>query len=221
MPLQDISVNRNRGRSLDASSAAEDHVPFSATGRRLIEPRRQPVNAPGSPGGKAQADEGFVRFLKTHSSPTHQRVTAGGRIVPMEPPSAPPQFKLLVSNSIARSNVPATQNNGGGSAPQEPHLEHSSTINDGGQKGCTSKPLDPGTKIPRNDSQHLLTEPFPKFYDGQPVRGEVQKPATNGNKARFSTEVCIEQNTGRPESGVLATGPAGHPGAGPGCPRAW
>ncbi|CEJ58511.1 hypothetical protein PMG11_07165 [Penicillium brasilianum] len=30
-------------------------------------------------------DAGFSRFLQEHSSPTHQRVTAGGRIVPMLP----------------------------------------------------------------------------------------------------------------------------------------
>ena len=34
-------------------------------------------------------DAGFVQFLKNHTSPKHQRVTAGGRIVPMEPPKAP------------------------------------------------------------------------------------------------------------------------------------
>lgn len=31
---------------------------------------------------------GFIEFLKQHSSPQHQRVTAGGRIVPMNPRSA-------------------------------------------------------------------------------------------------------------------------------------
>ncbi|KAJ5159940.1 uncharacterized protein N7482_006944 [Penicillium canariense] len=32
-------------------------------------------------------DVGFARFLEEHSSPTHQRVTAGGRIVPMGRPA--------------------------------------------------------------------------------------------------------------------------------------
>ncbi|KAJ5587288.1 uncharacterized protein N7459_003053 [Penicillium hispanicum] len=32
----------------------------------------------------AVADDGFARFLREHSSPKNQRVTAGGRIVPME-----------------------------------------------------------------------------------------------------------------------------------------
>ena len=43
---------------------------------------------------RAQKDEGFARFLKKHSSPTHQRVTTGGRIVPMEQQSRPPVFSL-------------------------------------------------------------------------------------------------------------------------------
>jgi hypothetical protein len=205
MPLQDISVNRNRGRSLDTSSSAEDHVAFSGTSKRLLEPRRQPVNAPGSPGGKAQADEGFVRFLKTHSSPTHQRVTAGGRIVPMEPPAAPPQFKLLIGNSIARSIAPATQNNGEGLAPREPRLENAGTTKSREQKGSTSKSLNSDTNFQRSQSQHLLAEPFPKFYDGQTGHWEVRKPATN-DKTSFSVDVCIERNTGRPDSEVLVAG---------------
>lgn len=35
------------------------------------------------------SDAGFAQFLKKHTSPKHQRVTAGGRIVPMEPPRPP------------------------------------------------------------------------------------------------------------------------------------
>ncbi|KAJ5782927.1 hypothetical protein N7457_004701 [Penicillium paradoxum] len=37
----------------------------------------------------AANDAGFAQFLKNHTSPKHQRVTAGGRIVPMEPASPP------------------------------------------------------------------------------------------------------------------------------------
>src|SRR5438270_4801337 len=100
MAPQDVSVNRNRGWSLDNTGLVEDHATFSDGGRHILEPGRQPVNAPGSPGGRLQANEGFVRFLRTHSPPTHKHVTAGGQIVPIEPPSAPSQFKLLTNNSI-------------------------------------------------------------------------------------------------------------------------
>lgn len=209
MPHQDISVNHNGGRSLDTSSSTEDYIAFSGAGRRLLEPRRQPLNAPGSPGGKAQADEGFVRFLETSPLPTHQRLTAGGRIVPMEPPSAPPQFKLLVGNSIARSIAPATRNNGEGSALHKPLLENSGTTKYSEQKGRTSQSLNPDTNFQRRQSQHLLAEPFPKFYDGQTGHGEVQKPATDNNEASFGMDICVERNTDRPDSDVLVAGQIG------------
>ena len=41
-----------------------------------------------------QRNEGFVRFLKQHASPSHQRVTAGGRIIPVDPLLSPPPFSL-------------------------------------------------------------------------------------------------------------------------------
>ncbi|KAK5103619.1 hypothetical protein LTS08_003037 [Lithohypha guttulata] len=56
-------------------------------GNRVLRPDRQPTFPPPV---ERQKDEGFVKFLKKHSSPTHNRITAGGRIVPMEPRSPPP-----------------------------------------------------------------------------------------------------------------------------------
>ena len=50
---------------------------------------------------RAQTDAGFARFLKDHTSPKHQRVTAGGRIVPMEPQTPAPKFKLPVQKKQA------------------------------------------------------------------------------------------------------------------------
>src|SRR5690606_34520346 len=46
------------------------------TGATTAEPIPAPTGAP------AQRDEGFQRFYKAVVSPTHVRVTAGGRIVP-------------------------------------------------------------------------------------------------------------------------------------------
>lgn len=52
-------------------------------------------------------DAGFAQFLKKHTSPKHQRVTAGGKIVPMEPPrpphlggSSPAQLAVMNDESI-------------------------------------------------------------------------------------------------------------------------
>jgi len=53
-------------------------------------PRRQPCSPPSS--SLAQQHDGFARFLKEHASPPHQRVTAGGRIVPAAGP--PPVFNV-------------------------------------------------------------------------------------------------------------------------------
>jgi hypothetical protein len=55
-------------------------------------PQRQPSNPPEDT--NVHKDAGFARFLKKHSSPTHNRVTAGGRIVPMEKSQSPPKFDL-------------------------------------------------------------------------------------------------------------------------------
>jgi len=49
-----------------------------------------------------QHREGLARFLKEHASPPHQRVTAGGRIVPAGPLSPPPMFNFASLNSLAQ-----------------------------------------------------------------------------------------------------------------------
>ena len=64
----------------------------SSIGSRSHGPSRRP-NKP-SQRDVEHADAGFVRFLKTHTSPKHQRVTAGGRIVPMESEGPPPKMNL-------------------------------------------------------------------------------------------------------------------------------
>jgi hypothetical protein len=67
---------------------------------RQEHPLRQPRNAPS--GVLTQKDKGFENFLKTHSSPNHHRVTAGGRIVPMEMRPAPPRFSLSASKEASK-----------------------------------------------------------------------------------------------------------------------
>ena len=102
MPLREISANRDRGWSIDSLESTEDRVVYAGSKAKAIHPRRQPRNAPSE--ARAQADEGFARFLQQHSSPTHQRVTAGGRIVPMGPTlAAPPEFNMPTDN-LARAN---------------------------------------------------------------------------------------------------------------------
>ena len=85
------------------SASTEDLVVFQ--GNRVHRPDRQPILPPPA---ERQKDEGFVRFLKKHSSPTHNRVTAGGRIVPMEPRS-PPVFSLPTNVTNRPKGVLADQ----------------------------------------------------------------------------------------------------------------
>lgn len=69
---------------------------------------RQPDLVPGS--GLAEVDEGFARFLKEHSSPTHHRVTAAGRVIPFEKNPPPPEFKLEINNQTHAGINPSTRN---------------------------------------------------------------------------------------------------------------
>ncbi|KAL1998727.1 hypothetical protein VTN02DRAFT_5677 [Thermoascus thermophilus] len=106
------SVNRSRVGSSISVSHQSDESPFGSVAS-LRYPSRQPNNAPH--GTLAQVDAGFARFLKEHASPKHHRVTAGGRIVPMNPRTPAPEFKLSVkkeeSDDLAKGakSVASTQ----------------------------------------------------------------------------------------------------------------
>ncbi|KAE8321924.1 hypothetical protein BDV39DRAFT_163645 [Aspergillus sergii] len=93
--LTEQSVNRSRTVS-NISHQTE------ASLNRLHCPIRVPKDPPRS--SRAQTDAGFARFLKDHTSPKHQRVTAGGRIVPMEPQTPAPKFKLPVQKKEASNH---------------------------------------------------------------------------------------------------------------------
>ncbi|PYI11189.1 hypothetical protein BO78DRAFT_414278 [Aspergillus sclerotiicarbonarius CBS 121057] len=96
--LSEQPVNRSRNASnLSRQSERTLSIPEPS----LLHPSRQPSDPPQ--GIRAHADAGFARFLKEHTSPKHQRVTAGGRIVPMEPPQSPtPKMKQPVHSMNAK-----------------------------------------------------------------------------------------------------------------------
>lgn len=83
---------RSAKRPREASNLSYRSEVTSVSGPPLQPPSRQPNNPPR--GNLAQMDAGFARFLKEHSSPKHQRVTAGGRIIPMDPSTPAPKMKL-------------------------------------------------------------------------------------------------------------------------------
>lgn len=89
--MTEISVNHSR----DASNhSLQFEKPRTGSGTQLRRPSRQPHDPPQ--GVITQSDHGFTRFLKEHSSPKHQRVTAGGRIVPMDSLGPAPKMQLPV-----------------------------------------------------------------------------------------------------------------------------
>src|SRR5690606_10641551 len=65
----------------------------------------EPIPAPT--GVPAQRDEGFQRFYKAVVSPTHVRVTAGGRIVPnTRGPPSPTAKRTSDNSTMGSQSVP-------------------------------------------------------------------------------------------------------------------
>lgn len=113
--ILDALITRRRGGVLREKSNSQPNnesqsVPSSegqhSGTSNLKHPYRQPVHAPE--GHIAQYRAGFLKFLKEHASPKHQRVTAGGRVVPMNPIPPPPEFKAL-QNNPCRSRKPSNE----------------------------------------------------------------------------------------------------------------
>lgn len=109
------------------NAEAQNHTTYPVTRPRCVaQPIRQPHAPPNS--SVLQRHDGFVRFLKQHASPPHQRVTAGGRIVPAGPSSPPPMLDFSSLNGFLRERpVPAkpsqkeshsSQSNGRAQKPQ-------------------------------------------------------------------------------------------------------
>ena len=100
------SSDRPRGWSQESGSSQEEVIIYQGNRGMMKNPERQPANAPSEP--RAQKDEGFAKFLKKHSSPTHQRVTTGGRIVPMEQQPRSPLFSLPTPGQIVEGHMNIT-----------------------------------------------------------------------------------------------------------------
>ena len=102
MSSRKSSSNRPRNWSSASFETNDDLVVFGGNTNsvNVIKPDRQPHGPPHRP-DKAV---GFAKFLKKHSSPNHNRVTAGGRIVPMEKRESPPRFNLSSLDMTQASN---------------------------------------------------------------------------------------------------------------------
>ncbi|KAL3464258.1 hypothetical protein BJX64DRAFT_275979 [Aspergillus heterothallicus] len=92
--LSEQSVNRPRHAS--GHSRRTQMAPLALNTQNS---HRQPSQS--SLPSNSQFDDAFVRFVEQHTSPKPQRVTAGGRIVPMNPWDSPPKWSLPMSSKGA------------------------------------------------------------------------------------------------------------------------
>jgi len=106
MSFRDSNPNRPRGWPSETIDSMEDRVAYVGNGGTQ-RPIREPNNAP--PDARAQRDLGFARFRKKLASPTHQRVTAGGRIIPMKKRVTPSQFALENEGSPQNASAQETR----------------------------------------------------------------------------------------------------------------
>lgn len=113
-PPKSASVNFTQTNARTASTAeAEQPMEWKYRGRSGSEmTTNEPLPAPT--GLDAQHHEGFQRFYKAVVSPTHVRVTAGGRIVPntrnpVSPTAKRPKDEESVVNGEQPEAVPAPQ----------------------------------------------------------------------------------------------------------------
>jgi hypothetical protein len=89
--------NTDRGRPSSGSGSARTQRPTTSSEESFQYPVRQPRNAPQN--NLAEADSGFAKFLKEHTSPRHQRVTAGGRVVLVDGEVPIPELKPPLKKS--------------------------------------------------------------------------------------------------------------------------
>ncbi|KAI9722057.1 MAG: hypothetical protein M1812_002017 [Candelaria pacifica] len=87
------------------ASRSSSHAAESTAADNGVPSTRNPIDPPSL--FDKQKEEGFVRFLRQYSSPTHNRVTAGGRIVPAGPP--PKRLSFSSTNNSRHSAQKSTQ----------------------------------------------------------------------------------------------------------------
>jgi hypothetical protein len=106
----------------------------------------------------SQFDDAFVRFVEQHTSPKPQRVTAGGRIVPMNPWDSPPKWSLPMSSKGASAANSETSRAVPMAARSEPKSRSENRakqeINFSEGKAVKTAPLPAGT---RSDCSSHLT----------------------------------------------------------------
>lgn len=174
------------------------------------------------------SEVGFARFLKEHTSPKHQRVTAGGRIVPMEPAKENMYSNEYVpgqARGIHPSNLNESfENNLNRSAPANVPVANQFGIQRGRDAlhiAYTEPPMPiyPGAPTPQAETPawvHHEYHPPPRApmmrsfnpYDGPSVRSE--NPLASGSLSPNAIEDWLAQ-TQQAGSMPYGTQPNHHP----------
>lgn len=166
--LAERSINRSCISA--GASATQNENPPNVPEDKLQYPSRQPRNAPRST--LAQADAGFAQFLKEHTSPKHHRVTAGGRIVPMNPDTPVPEFKppakKTKNDDPKKAAAPAVSGKGKRRNTASGTSAHS--FSEGSSMNCTSTEVPPVTQA---------TSGTATIFNGVDGSGSQQPPASH------------------------------------------
>ncbi|CEL03220.1 hypothetical protein ASPCAL04377 [Aspergillus calidoustus] len=169
--LSEQSVNRPRN-----VSGHSRRTPMAGLAMNTQNNPRQPSQS--SLPSNSQFDDAFVRFVEQHTSPKPQRVTAGGRIVPMNPWDSPPKWSLPMSSkgaSAANSETSKTVPTAARSEPKS-RSENSAKqeINFSEGKAVKTAPL-PAEAANAPCFQPLANSPSPFPYARTPMaRQQIQ-----------------------------------------------
>lgn len=175
--LTEISGNNSRDIS---SHSIQFEGARTVSGTQLRRPSRQPHDPPQGAG--TQSDNGFTRFLKEHSSPKHQRVTAGGRIVPMNPLTPAPKMQLPARQGVTSAAL--SQNESKIRQPEKNPTQ--TTDSDSNISNCSTIFSVPGSILPEHTkllggsgtlgSQFHIPGLFPSMPSGTVTPAMILQP---------------------------------------------
>ncbi|ESZ94727.1 hypothetical protein SBOR_4889 [Sclerotinia borealis F-4128] len=188
-------VTTRRGESSSSSSQSmrsqgswclRQHPNFES--RRTFDNQIQPLSAPTSVA--LHQAENFRRFYRAVVSPTHVRVTAGGRIVPNTRAMAPPSFE---HNGDKHSSETPQQTND--IQPNDNSRATSSTAGDlqgsgisiGGQGLPGVHPVFPGSFLPHYGYFPQIAANMPGQNFGHPGHTQLSHQSANGNENSASS----------------------------------
>ncbi|KAJ5620444.1 hypothetical protein N7510_004428 [Penicillium lagena] len=123
-------------------------------------------------------DAGFARFLLEHSSPRHQRVTAGGKIVPMQPNNIPTHDHNLSENWQGQTST-TTESAG----------EHTQVRHNTSQHGNPFQ----RAGVTEHGSQLEYLGPYaPEFA---PMQAQILPPLTLSTTALVQSPIIVSSQT--------------------------